>query len=382
MTEKKKPLKAGGGLADGEVVKTNKGKDKAETEHRAANKKQEVKKERQNYNKKLLREEDPTTTSRKKNTSVAWMSDENITENQFGLVAIKGEDQDIFSNLEFGLKNRDSNLESGDLQGKAQSTNNNRSTAQFEKVDNEEKVSMSIGLDFEDSGVFYLTEEHKKVIRSLFLKLFSDSPFCFLGSLDRSLSEYYKEIIFDQIRKSNDLSILYFDPHSGPDLLTIINGALKNFELGDMQFSEQNHKRTILALDNENSVKAADWELLDVLRVELKKADMGVFCIRPETFSDDFSDKVTHMVKKFSTFNIGTLSVLEMEQLEVVIAGHNENKELQKFFSVSKNQSKATDNRHDLAQVDNSNGDHTEGNNLKSEDGFIEKFFKGIRHRK
>ena len=45
-----------------------------------------------------------------------------------------------------------------------------------------EKVSMSIGLDFEDSGVFYLTEEHKKVIRSLFLKLFSDSPFCFLGS--------------------------------------------------------------------------------------------------------------------------------------------------------------------------------------------------------
>jgi hypothetical protein len=88
------------------------------------------------------------------------------------------------------------------------------------------------------------------------------------------------------------------------------------------------------------------------------------------------------MVKKFSTFNIGTLSVLEMEQLEVVIAGHNENKELQKFFSVSKNESKATDNRHDLAQVDNSNGDHTEGNNLKSEDGFIEKFFRGIRYRK
>ena len=71
-----------------------------------------------------------------------------------------------------------------------------------------------------------------------------------------------------------------------------------------------------------------------------------------------------------------------MEQLEVVIAGHNENKELQKFFSVSKNESKATDNRHDLAQVDNSNCDHAEGNNLKSEDGFIEKFFKGIRHRK
>ena len=382
MTEKKKPLEVRRGIAEEEVVKTNKSKEKSEAKHTITNKKREVKKERQMYSKKLLREDDTTIISMKKNTSIAGKSDKNKTENQLDSVAIEEEDQDIFSNLEFGLKNRNPNLEGGDIQKKASSKINAHGVARFEKIDNEEKVSFSIGLDFEDSGVFYLNEEHKKVIHSIFVKLFSESPFCFLGSLDRALSEYYKEIIFDQIRKSNDLSILYFDPNSGPDLLTIINGALKKFDLGDMRFSEKNHKRTILALDNENFVKAADWELLDVLRVELKTADMGVFCIRPETLSNEFSDKVTQMIKKFQTFNIGTLSILEMEQLEEVIAEHSENKELQKFFSVSKNELKAVNDRQDLIQDDNSKPDDENENNSNSEDGFIEKFFKRIRHRK
>ena len=236
-------------------------------------------------------------------------------------------------------------------------------------------------MNLDDSEVFYLTDEHKKVIRSIFANLYSDSPFCFLGSLDKTLLEYYKEIVFDLIRKSDAFSILYFDPKSGPDLLTIINGALKNFDLGDMQFSRKNRKRTILALDNENSIKGADWELLDVLRVELKEADMGAFCVRPQTFGDDFVDKVTQMVKKFKSFNLETLSVLEFEHLEEVIVDHKENEELQRVFSALQNESNIDQKKQATIQSANSIADGANENGLNTEDSFIDKFFKKIRYR-
>lgn len=387
MAEKKKSLKAGEQVVTAEGVavkkdnenteKKKKLKTKLSTRGEPIKKPIKEKKERPASNKESLQKEEPTATSEIEISSI----EKKMTSEEDSNIATE-ENQDIFSDLEFGLKNKDANRDEGVSQGKGFSTGNSEDRAdQFKKIDNENTMSVSKGLGSDDKGVFYLTDEHKKVIHSIFVKLYSESPFCFLGSLDKTLSEYYKEIIFDLIRKSDEFSILYFDPKSGPDLLTIINGALKNFDLGEMQFSQKDHKRTILALDNENLIKGADWELLDVLRVELKKADMGVFCVRPENFGDDFVDKITQMVKKFQNFNIETLSVLEVEQLEEVVIHHKENKELQKVFLALQNEFSIGEQKQGTIQSLDSIADGANKNVLNTEDGFIEKFFKKIRHR-
>ena len=392
MAEKKKPLKAGEQVSEQEGVAVKENKENKEKEKKvkkksivrstSEKKQSETKKILSVDNKKSPRKKLPSVTSEIEISSIKKKSSEKNMIIQAESAEGSEGNQDIFSNLEFGFKNKDVDRDERVLQAKDSSTENREDRVdQLEKIDNEKTMSASKGLNPEDSEVFYLTDEHKKVIRSIFANLYSDSPFCFLGSLDKTLLEYYKEIVFDLIRKSDAFSILYFDPKSGPDLLTVINGALKNFDLGDMQFSRKDRKRTILALDNENSIKGADWELLDVLRVELKEADMGVFCVRPQTFGDDFVDKVTQMVKKFKSFNLETLSVREFEHLEEVIVDHNENEELQRVFSALQNESNIDQKKQATIQSANSIADGANENGLNTEDSFIDKFFKKIRYR-
>ena len=389
MAEKKKPLKTGEQVSEQEdvAVKENKEKEKkikkkSSVRGTSAKKQSETKKTLSVDNKKSPRKKLPSATSEIEVSSIKEKSSErNIIIQSESAEGSEG-NQDIFSNLEFGFKNKDVDRDERVLQGKDSSIENSEDRVdQLEKIDNEKTASASKELNPDDSEVFYLIDEHKKVIRSIFANLYSDSPFCFLGSLDKTLLEYYKEIIFDLIRKSDAFSILYFDPKSGPDLLTIINGALKNFDLGDMQFSRKDRKRTILALDNENSIKGADWELLDVLRVELKEADIGAFCVRPQTFGDDFVDKVTQMVKKFKSFNLETLSVLEFEHLEEVIVDHKENEELQRVFSALQNEFSIDQKKQATIQSANSIADGANETGLSTEDSFIDKFFKKIRYR-
>jgi hypothetical protein len=389
MAEKKKPLKAGDQVSEqeGVAVKENKEKGKkvkkkSSVRGTSAKTQSETKRILSVDNKKSPRKKLPSATSEIEISSIKEKrSERNIIIQAESAEGSEG-NQDIFSNLEFGFKNKDVDRDERVLQGKDSSIENSEDRVdQLEKIDNEKTASASKELNPDDSEVFYLTDEHKKVIRSIFANLYSDSPFCFLGSLDKTLLEYYKEIIFELIRKSDAFSILYFDPKSGPDLLTIINGALKNFDLGDMQFSRKDRKRTILALDNENSIKGADWELLDVLRVELKEADMGAFCVRPQTFGDDFVDKVTQMVKKFKSFNLETLSVLEFEHLEEVIVDHKENEELQRVFSALQNEFSIDQKKQATIQSANSIADGANETGLSTEDSFIDKFFKKIRHR-
>lgn len=301
---------------------------------------------------------------------------------QGGPSAAEQLDQDIFSDLEFSWRSESSvDQKKVFSTSDAQIENNREVDADQQTIDEIKKNLVKEGIGLNDSDVFYLTEEHKRVVNALFAQLLTDSPFGFIGSLDKILSEYYKEIIFDQIRKSDYLSILYFDPNSGPDLLTMINGALKEFDLGEMEFSHNNHKRTILALDNENAIKASDWELLDVLRVELKKADIGAFCLRPETFGDDFVDKVTQIVKKFKYFNFESLSVLEMETLEEYASCYKENTKLQNVFLALKNNS-ALDGKKQEYNESIRNLAHTEeGYGQTNDESFLEKFFKKIRYR-
>ena len=389
MAEKKKPLKTGEQVSEQEdvAVKENKEKEKKvkkklSVRSTSAKKQSETKKILSVDNKKSPRKKLPSATNEIEISSIKGKSSErNIIIQSESAEGSEG-NQDIFSNLEFGFKNKDVDRDERVLQGKDSSIENSEDRVdQLEKIDNEKTASASKELNPDDSEVFYLIDEHKKVIRSIFANLYSDSPFCFLGSLDKTLLEYYKEIIFDLIRKSDAFSILYFDPKSGPDLLTIINGALKNFDLGDMQFSRKDRKRTILALDNENSIKGADWELLDVLRVELKEADMGAFCVRPQTFGDDFVDKVTQMVKKFKSFNLETLSVLEFEHLEEVIVDHKENEELQRVFSALQNEFSIDQKKQATIQSAKSIADGANETGLSTEDSFIDKFFKKIRYR-
>jgi hypothetical protein len=389
MAEKKKPLKAGDQVSEqeGVAVKENKEKEKkvkkkSSVSGTSAKKQSETKKILSVDNKKSPRKKLPSATSEIEISSIKEKrSERNIIIQAESAEGSEG-NQDIFSNLEFGFKNKDVDHDERVSQGKDSSIENSEDRVdQLKEIDNEKTASASKELNPDDSEVFYLSDEHKKVIRSIFANLYSDSPFCFLGSFDKTLLEYYKEIIFDLVRKSDAFSILYFDPKSGPDLLTIINGALKNFDLGDMQFSRKDCKRTILALDNENSIKGADWELLDVLRVELKEADMGVFCVRPQTFGDDFVDKVTQMVKKFKSFNLETLSVLEFEHLEEVIVDHKENEELQRVFSALQNEFSIDQKKQATIQSANSIADGANETGLSTEDSFIDKFFKKIRHR-
>ena len=388
MAEKKKSSKAVKKLKGSAAVKAAKPKVRKEEaivktpkekslEKKPASKKaspkteKKVEKKKPSIIKKDSKVEIPLKKARNKNSRI-----------QGGSNAAEQPDQDIFSDLEFSWR-RESSVDEKKVfsTSDGQSENKREVNTDQQTVDEIKKNLVKEGIGLNDSDVFYLTEEHNGVVNALFAQLLTDSPFGFIGSFDKILSEYYKEIIFDQIRKSDYLSILYFDPNSGPDLLTVINGALKEFDLGEMEFSQNNHKRTILALDNENAIKASDWELLDVLRVELKKADIGAFCLRPETFGDDFVDKVTQIVKKFKYFNFESLSVLEMETLEEYASRYKENTKLQNVFLALKNNS-AVDEKKQGYDESIRNSAHTEEDYGKTDDeSFLEKFFKKIRYR-
>ena len=174
-----------------------------------------------------------------------------------------------------------------------------------------------------DEKVLFLADRHKSMTSDVISCLKSNTPFCFLGSEIASYREHYKEIVIDHLRVKEKIELLYFDPKFGDDLSAIINKELEGIDISLLGARNSSIQRKILIIDNENSAKKLDWELIDSLRLELKVVNIGVFGIAP-TLSRD-KGKAISVASNFKNCYFSVLDKAEIKDVHDYVSKNDSN---------------------------------------------------------
>lgn len=134
---------------------------------------------------------------------------------------------------------------------------------------------------------FYLTDEHLVSVNAALQALQASQSVVFV-SANHAMARHYKELCISRLRDDPAIKLLSFDPLSGPDLLSIINGQLEDTSLDAMLTpdSAQPRKqstppRSVLIVDSEDLVTETDWHLIVTLASQLASANIGVLRLEP-----------------------------------------------------------------------------------------------------
>ena len=134
---------------------------------------------------------------------------------------------------------------------------------------------------------FYLSDEHLVSVNAALQALQASQSVVFV-SPNHAMARHYKELCISRLRDDPAIKLLSFDPLSGPDLLSIINGQLEDTSLDAMLTpdSAQPRKqstppRSVLIVDSEDLVTETDWHLIVTLASQLAGANIGVLRLEP-----------------------------------------------------------------------------------------------------
>ena len=134
---------------------------------------------------------------------------------------------------------------------------------------------------------FYLSDDHLARVNEALESLRASRSLVFVSE-NYAMARHYKELCIARLRDDPAITLLSFDPLSGPDLLSIINAQLKETSLEEILSSdsaqlahESKTSRSVLIVDSEDLVAETDWHLITTLSSQLAKANIGVLRLEP-----------------------------------------------------------------------------------------------------
>ncbi len=202
------------------------------------------------------------------------------------------------------------------------------STGKIKKNANIAKIYLS---NINKGVPYYINDKHKVTLDGMLSDLLAYSDYCFINSDNIQISSYYKELAIDILKQQYKIPLIYFDAQQGPTLQDIINNEIADLttETLSMPTNENKKLKKCLILDHEEKFSKSDFNLLYILKSDLKFLNIGCVGLNPnENFLETLKLlNLDRVIRNFQKIN--------KEDIEKYLSFAGEDKDgiIQKYLS-------------------------------------------------